>query len=400
MDYSVTVSEPILESGESFKVYLRELPDGIMTYYDTFTTNTFLLEGLNEGDYELGVAFVTDEGVECPMSITIIHVVDEPPCFCGYLENVYVQRNCDQTATLYATFDDSFECATKYILTYTQLGGLSPSTIEYTEKPDTIAIPLTYSTSNVPANISLSIICCDGSTKSCYDMPVSDIRDCTCKSVTTISGAVINFDGTDLKLEFSFSAGDPLPAPPYQVSYTQINTLSPVIATEVVESTDGFKSYPVTVVPHTGNEPIFEIKVTTDCGIAEAEATYLRCGGSFSFNGGEAFPKTIAIYIGGGTGQVNVNYNAQSIPDKFVIREGGLVRASSGYRGNSAYQTMLDSALIARGEPTETIAGSGIGVVYYYSATLMDWVYVDVYAPITNTAWSFNLTCQITYPPS
>lgn len=400
MDVSVTVSEPILESGESFKVYLRELPDGIMTYYDTFTTNTFLLTGLNEGDYELGVAFVTDEGVECPMSITIIDVVDEPPCFCGYLENVYVQRNCDKTATLYATFDDSFECATKYILTYTQLGGLSPSTIEYTDNPNTVAIPLSYSTSNIPANITLSIVCCDGTTKLCYDMPVSDIRDCTCKSSTTISAGVLNYDGTNLRIEFSFSAGDPLPAPPYEVQYVQLNTLSPVVPTTVIESTDGFKSYIVTVAPHTGNDPIFEVRVSTNCGIAQTRATYLRCGRSFSYDGGDDFPKTIAIYVGGGTGQVQINYNTQLTPDKFIMREGGIVRADSGYAGSASYQPTLDAALIARGEPTETIAGVSIGSIFYYSPIPMTWVYIDVYSPISPANWDFNVICQITYPPS
>lgn len=398
MEAYIEIGYPVLESGESFGIRYRELPAGAWIDFGIITSNSFTLTGLDVGGYEVEITFITNEGVECTPTIITIDIQDEPACVCGYLTDVYVQRNCNQTATLYATFDDNFECAIKWLLTYTTFGGLSPTTLTYTEKPDTVTIPISDNGSSVPPNITLQIECCDGSVITCNDFSVSDIRDCACKTATSVLSADIGYNETteQYTLNFNFNAGDPAPTPPYTVKYYQLNTISPVTPIEVDETDDGFYSYDVTVVPHTGSLT-FRIEVTTHCGVATKDVEVLRCGSSFNFNGGESFPYTVGIYIGGGTGQVNINYNAQSVPDKFILRESGIERDNSGYRGSAAYQPMLDANLISRGLPIEPIVGTGIGTIYYYSATPMDWVFVDVYAPLPNTQWSFSVTCQITY---
>lgn len=398
MEAYIEIGYPVLESGESFGIRYRELPAGAWIDFGTITSNSFTLTGLDVGEYEVEITFITVDGIECTPTIITIDIQDEPACVCGYLTDVYVQRNCNQTATLYATFDDNFECAVKWMLTYTVFGGLSPTTLTYTEKPDTVVIPISDNGSSTPPHLTLQIECCDGNIITCNDFTVTDIRGCACKSAPTITAANIGYDEDTEQhtLNFSFSAGDPLPAPTYTVKYYQLNTISPVTPIEVDEATDGAKSYDVAVVPHTGSLT-FRIEITTDCGTVTQDVEVLICGGNFNFSGGESFPYTVAIYIGGGTGQVNINYNAQTVPDKFILRQGGIQRDNSGYRGSAVYQPTLDANLISRGLPIEPIVGTGIGTIYYYSATPMDWVFVDVYAPLPNTQWSFSVTCQITY---
>lgn len=401
MEATINITYPVLVSPEKFVVRYRLLPDGDWIDFGDVTSNSFTLTGLVVGQYEVEITFITADDVECTPTVIVITIEDVPACTCGSLEDVYVRRNCDQTATIYATFDDNFDSVCEYRLTYTQFGGLGPNTITYTENPGTVAIPIAYSSSSVPPNLSLIIVCCDGQEIGCFDSPIYDIRDCVCVTSPSITAESIQYDPAteQYSIQFNLSPGSPAPAPPYQVEYYQLNTIDPTTPIIVDEGSDGFKSYDVTIEPHTG-AIMFRVKLTTACGTAQKDLLLVTCGTSVAYNGGQSFPTETAIYVGPDIGVVQVNYNALTIPDKFVMEFESLEVASSGYRGSTSYQPALDTALADMSLPPELITSPGTGTISFYKGTSTEWVIVKVYAPLNGTAWNYNIICQLTPNPN
>jgi hypothetical protein len=400
MEAHVSIGDPILESGEHFNVRYRLLPDGEWVDFGEVNTNNFTISDLEVGVYEIEISFVREDGIICAPLIIEHEVEDVPFCGCGYISDVYVKRNCLQKmANIYVTFEDNFDCATLYKLTYTQFGGTSPNTIEYTENPGLVTLTIPDIGSTLPPRITVEIECCDGTTKTCYDMPITDIRECDCTVAPTILNGSIQYTSDPTpqhSIQINFNAGSPTPSTPYSVTYYQLNTIDPVTPTVVSETSAGFKSYDVDIEPYFG-ELMFRVVVETPCGSDQKDISVVQCGQTVNYIGGETFPTIVALYIGGATGYMYVNYNALSIPDKFeIVNESGTVVASSGYRGNISYQEALDDNLDSRGLPPEPIVGDGAGSLYHHIVTPADWIFVHVYAPLSGTQWSFNTLCQLT----
>lgn len=119
----------------------------------------------------------------------------------------------------------------------------------------------------------------------------------------------------------------------------------------------------------------------------------IPCGTSTSFSGGESFPTESIINVGTGLGICPFDFNAQSIPDKYIIEFDGAEVVNTGYRGDISYQSALDAELASRGLPPETITSPGTGSTSFNKTTAITVAIVKVYAPLSGTAWSFTLGC-------
>ena len=119
----------------------------------------------------------------------------------------------------------------------------------------------------------------------------------------------------------------------------------------------------------------------------------IPCGAGTSYSGGVSYPTIQNVTLGSDTGIVYLNFDAYGVPDKFIVEFDGVEVINTGYRGNLSQQIALDNALIALGEPTETIAGTGAGILSFNKTTATTIATVKVYAPITGTGWNFTLGC-------
>ena len=119
----------------------------------------------------------------------------------------------------------------------------------------------------------------------------------------------------------------------------------------------------------------------------------IPCGAGSEYSGGEAFPQTDVVSLGTATGIVTLNYDARSIPDKFIVEFDGVEVINTGYRGNTSQQTDLNAALASRGLPPETIQGTGFGSVTFNKTTATTTATVKVFAPQGSTRWDYTLSC-------
>lgn len=135
------------------------------------------------------------------------------------------------------------------------------------------------------------------------------------------------------------------------------------------------------------NVPKGNVEVTT--------IPVFSCGESTPYTGGEAFPTEIVINLGSAMGTVNFDFDAQSIPDKFIVEFDSIEVINTGYRGNTTEQANLDAALAARGLPPETITAPGNGTTSFFKGTATTTALVKVYGPLAGTSWSFTMECPV-----
>ena len=119
------------------------------------------------------------------------------------------------------------------------------------------------------------------------------------------------------------------------------------------------------------------------------------CGNSAAYNGGEAFPAEVVITLGSSLGNVQLTFDAISVPDKFQVFHNGVMVIDTGYRGTASQQGALDSALAARGLPSEAIVALGSGIISFTKTSTVSTAIVKVYAPLAGTAWNFTLACPV-----
>lgn len=146
------------------------------------------------------------------------------------------------------------------------------------------------------------------------------------------------------------------------------------------------------------------IAVTTTTSIPTSSTTTtlpepvdspVACATPIVFEGGNSFPTAQEVIIGSSTGNLTFNYDAFSIPDKFIVKIGGVEVVNTGYVGQSSYQADLDAELISRGMPTEAIVGPGSGTITFAKNTADTSAFVYIFAPLPNTQWNFTLECPV-----
>lgn len=137
----------------------------------------------------------------------------------------------------------------------------------------------------------------------------------------------------------------------------------------------------------------------------------IACGIETEYGGGEAFPSEFSVTLGSGLGAVFLEYAVGARPDKIEVWVSGAKVLDTGYVGDVSFQADLDSALAARGLPSEPIrqrvgAGTTTGdfsdvktreYAAYYKSTTSAQAIVRVYAPLDGTAWRIKLNCPDGY---
>lgn len=122
----------------------------------------------------------------------------------------------------------------------------------------------------------------------------------------------------------------------------------------------------------------------------------IPCGSSTSYSGGQTYPTMQVVTLGSGVGgTVTLNFNAYTVPDKFIVMFDGVEVINTGYRGSTSEQSNLDAALATYGAPPETITSPGSGSATFVKGTATTTATVYVYAPMSGTAWDFLLSCPV-----
>ena len=210
------------------------------------------------------------------------------------------------------------------------------------------------------------------------EVPISFTLDWDGNSVTT---GYIGLDTYDQQL---IDAG---------VTLAEINTGDP--STKNTTLTINKTAASPTLLKLTVTAPLVNDSYSLEFNCPAAQVPSSPCGAGVAFGGGQQYPSTETIQLGSDTGIVTLNFYAQSVPDRFVVEFEGAVVIDTGYRGQTYHQNSLNNALIALGEPTAPIVGTGTGIATFNKTTTTSTATVKVYAPMQGTAWTFDLQCPV-----
>lgn len=145
-------------------------------------------------------------------------------------------------------------------------------------------------------------------------------------------------------------------------------------------------------------------------------AAPISCGSPSSYSGGASYPTTQNILLGSSTGDVMLYYNAVSVPDRFIVIWNSSVVIDTGYRGYPEYdfgggsRASFNASLTGQIDPITLVAypdfttypDDGYPRVTYpadgyisfsKSAASPTTATINVYAPMTGTAWSYKMEC-------
>lgn len=110
---------------------------------------------------------------------------------------------------------------------------------------------------------------------------------------------------------------------------------------------------------------------------------------SSTANSGGSGYQIIAVTLGSSFGTVTLNYEAYSVPDRFVVKYGGVVVIDTGYRGITSYNTDLAALNLP------PVTGPGLGTATFVKTSTDPTATVEVYGPLPGTAWNFTLSCPV-----
>ena len=156
---------------------------------------------------------------------------------------------------------------------------------------------------------------------------------------------------------------------------------------------------------------------TTSTSTSTTTAALISCDVGSTFTGGESYPTQQFVTLESDTGTVVLNYNGQSVPDRFIVEWNGSVVIDTGYAGSSLYdfggsirntfKLYLDDKLdpiTGNSYPDFTTypddgyprVGPGTGTSSFTknlaSPTTAS---VKVYAPGGGTGWNYTLNCPL-----
>jgi hypothetical protein len=157
---------------------------------------------------------------------------------------------------------------------------------------------------------------------------------------------------------------------------------------EIPEFLPGFYTFRYTIEGYITEPESFEITEETELNRALVDSSLpepIECSTSAE-SGGEGY-ELFLINLGTELGTVTLEYHAIGIPDRFVVKHGGVTVIDTGYVGNSSYNA--DLALLGLGPVT----GPGSGSASFVKTTTTPTATVEVYGPLEYTAWSFTLSC-------
>jgi hypothetical protein len=163
--------------------------------------------------------------------------------------------------------------------------------------------------------------------------------------------------------------------------------------------------------------------------VLEDTSGAIACSTTATYNGGESYPTSQSINLGENTGNTNLQYNAETVPDRFIVEWDGNVVIDTGYVGGSQYdfggasRSTFTGGFVGRIDPITgnsypdftTYPNDGYPIVTSSSPPLLpgsgstdfnkttsspQLATLKVYAPLAGTAWNATLNCPQTPPVS
>lgn len=216
MDLTITIPQPVLVSGETFKVRYRTHPAGSWTTLSPNKTNSpFTVTGLSAGVYDFEFTLVRNSSplVECDPVIKTFTVVEESDCI--EAEGA-IPRNGD-IYTLTITYTGTAN-ACYYEVEYGPVGGPLQVAL-YNTLP---ASPFTLPASNASYSVVIRACDCNGTCKKCYEGTVDPPTSCEAASVTAAELVYVN--GV-INIHLTIVQSTP-PTTTFTVSYHQNNMVT------------------------------------------------------------------------------------------------------------------------------------------------------------------------------
>jgi hypothetical protein len=143
----------------------------------------------------------------------------------------------------------------------------------------------------------------------------------------------------------------------------------------------------------------------------------INCGTTATYEGQVSYPTVQSVTLGTNTGNVLLQFQAFSVPDRFIVEWNGNVVIDSGYRGDAKYniggtdRTLFNNSLTGKIDPITLntypdfvtypsdgypplvgIGGTGAGA-FNKNLANSTVATVKVYAPMDDTIWTFRLNC-------
>lgn len=144
------------------------------------------------------------------------------------------------------------------------------------------------------------------------------------------------------------------------------------------------------------------------------------CGTTITYSGGAAYPSIGAKVVGTGTGSVSIEFDAQNVPDRFILYWGDNPVIDTGYRGNSSFnyggndRNEFNDDLNGKVDPITGLTYPNTGSTnsapdgYPYVPSIGQGTssfqkttnqpintITKVYAPMPGTAWSYKVGCPV-----
>lgn len=155
-------------------------------------------------------------------------------------------------------------------------------------------------------------------------------------------------------------------------------------------------TYPCPATTTTTEEPIITTTTTEIVTTTTTEALEeYPCNYPINYYGYE-YEEIIQINLGAATGAVLFDFNFFYIPVKVIVEFDSVEVINTGYRGNVVNQSMLNAALIALDEPTETINPVSQGILAFIKTTATTYAIVKIYTPLAGSIASIKLRCPAT----
>lgn len=161
---------------------------------------------------------------------------------------------------------------------------------------------------------------------------------------------------------------------------------------------------------------------STTLGTTTTTTTLLEipCSVQASYGGGLAYPSSRSINLGTGTGQVDLYFDPDNIPDRWIVRWNGNIVIDTGYRSQSMalynpggfYRNNFKNSLTRRIDPVlgttypdfanfpvdgyPLMQGPGEETTLFFK-TLPNPTnaIVEVYAPQGGTGWRYTMYCPV-----
>lgn len=144
----------------------------------------------------------------------------------------------------------------------------------------------------------------------------------------------------------------------------------------------------------------------------------LECDMPTAISGGTAYPNSQTVLLNAVIGNVELAFNAQSVPDRFIVFYNSAVVIDTGYRGTSGFdfgggsRLSFTDSLAGKIDPILTttypdvinfpddgfprIVSPGNGTASFLKSTTSPVaLQVDVYAPMASTAYSYTIGCPV-----